>query len=374
MTQRRFVNFGSDASASKVKDMNAALAAPQVLRAPDPFLLVSIPETLVVQPHAIIFESGIILDETEQLSFTVPTTFGSADYTLAYQHVDEDIIGGTAATIELQGGLFSTVDNGVILGWVRYPGGAVPLDGSMVFPNRVGQLRPSSREVAGTGALVVQSPDVTQAAPAALLAQTIPAVSPYQLSLGAVHVSRLLAVAEQHVRVYDHTAGVQLTRITAGTPATGQFILDSSTGTMSFAALDASHVVDVSDVTYGADGLLASNTSVTAAGIVDTVYSFGVSERPLRAVTAEYIPLTTGYALSVVEALDAVGESITTKQAVTGPTTADGTAGRLVCRLLDGVRNGTAGQFVTVRIRQTVPVSGSGLLLRVRATDYDLPF
>jgi hypothetical protein len=143
MSQRRYVNFGTDADSSKAKAINRALAAPQVLRATEPFLQAVAPDQLVVQPHTLIFDSGIILDENEQLVFTVPTTFSAADYTLAYQHVDEDIIGGTAATIELQSGLLQTLPDSVILGWVRYPGGSVALDNTMVFPARLGQIQPA---------------------------------------------------------------------------------------------------------------------------------------------------------------------------------------------------------------------------------------
>jgi|GEM_PF-3898244 len=378
MSQRRYINFGADANASKVKAVNTVLAAPQVLRAPAPFLLAVAPDQLLVQPHAVIFENGIILEETEQTSFTVPTTFGSADYTLAYEHIDEDIIGGTAATLELRGGLFQTLSDSVILGWVRYAGGSVPLTASMVFANRVGQLRPTNltRESFGpTDAdLVVSDPNVTVgSSPNVLIGQTIPSTGLYQLSIGAVHVSRLLAYADQLVRIYDHTTGQQMERLSAGTPAANQFVLDSSTQIVTFAAVDAGHAVDISDVTYGGALKLAANSG-GASGVADTLYSFAVTEDPFQVVAVDYIPLTTGYAVSLVEAFDIDNVAIVTESAVTAPTTADGTAARLVVRLLDGNRTSTIGQAITVRLRQTIPASGSGLLLHVRSTNYDLPF
>lgn len=376
MSQRRFVNFGADANASTVKTINSVLAAPQVLRATAPFFQASSPDQLVVRPHSVVFESGMILDEDETLAFTVPTTFGSQDYTLLYEHVDEDIIGGTAATIELRGGLVNNLPNTVVLGWVRYPGGSVPIDATMLFPNRIGQLRSdrlTKETVAAAQQAIATSPIVTLTTDPNLLSTTVP-TTPYQVTLGAVHVSRLLTYAEQKVRVYDHTAGAELTRISAGTPATGQFLLDSTTGVMTFAALDMGNTVSISDITYGAGCRLAANSSLTDGGLVDTFYSFGVTEEPIRAITAEYIPLGTGYAMSLVEAYDITGTAITVSSAVAGPTTADGTAGRLVARLTDGTRFGTAGQFITVRLRETVPANTSGLLLRVRATNYDLPF
>lgn len=376
MSQRRFVNFGADANASNVKTINSILAAPQVMRATAPFLQASAPDQLIVRPHSVVFESGMMLDEDETLAFTVPTTFGSADYTLLYEHVDEDIIGGTAATIELRGGLLNNLPDTVILGWVRYPGGSVQLDNTMLFPNRIGQVRPdrlTKETVAASQLVIAANPNVAITQAPNVLSATVPAL-PYQVSLGTVHVSRLLTYAEQKVRVYDHTNGAELTRISSGTPATGEFVLDSVTGTATFAAIDTGNVVDISDITYGAGYRLAVNGSPTASGIVDTLYSFAVTEEPLLAITAEYIPLATGYAVTLVEAYDVDGTAITVASAATGPTTADGTAARVVARLTDGTRFGTAGQFITVRLRETMPAATSGLLLRVRATNYDLPF
>lgn len=374
MSQRRFVNFGADANASTVKTINSILAAPQVLRATAPFFQASAPDQLVVRPHSVIFESGMLLDEDETLAFTVPTSFSAADYTLLYEHIDEDIIGGTAATIELRGGLLDAVPNTVILGWVRYPGGSVQLDPTMLFPNRTGQLQPGrmTHEVYRDGQVISQDPDVTLTTGPTMLAQTIPGI-PYQVTLGATHVSRLLADADQRVRIYDHTNGGGMTRISAGTPATTEFLLDSPTGVATFAAPDAGNRIDISDVTYGGYRL-ATNGSATEAAVVDTLYSFAVIEQPLSAITAEYIPLATGYAVSLVEAFDIDGTALTTASSTVSPTTADGTAARLVARLTDGIRAGTAGQFITVRLRETLPASASGLLLRVRATTYDLPF
>ena len=374
MVQRRFVNFGADANASGIKAIVSVLSGPQLLRAPDPFLLASAPDTLIVQPHACCLDSGIVIDETEQQTFTVPTGAASADYTLQYQHVDEDVIGGTAATLSVQSGLTRTVADGIALGWIRYPGGSVPLSNEMLFPARPGQLRPGTEtleRVATTQQVVVQNVNATVTSEAGgLLSGTIP-TAPYQLAFPQ-HLSRLLPYADQRVRCYDHAANAELARIDSGTPTTGQFRVDSAIAT--FAAADTGHAIDLVDMTYGGGVTSVQNSLAGASVVVETLYGFGLATEPLRALTAEYVALTAGYQVGLVEALDATGEAIDTVSSVTGPTTPDGTSGRLVCRLLSGVRSGTGGGFVTVRLRQTVPASGSGLLLRVRATSYDEPF
>jgi hypothetical protein len=187
-------------------------------------------------------------------------------------------------------------------------------------------------------------------------------------------VSSLLTASAQRLRVYDQTTGQQMERIEVGTPTTNQYTADSATQTVTFSSLDVGNIVDVCDLTYGANYQLASNTNATETQFVETAYSFAVSEAPVHAIAVEFVPLTTGYTVSLVEALDVTNAPITTAQSVTAPASADGTVARLVARLIDGTRVGTTGQSITVRLRQTVPANGSGLLLRVRATNYDLPF
>jgi hypothetical protein len=198
--------------------------------------------------------------------------------------------------------------------------------------------------------------------------------SPYQLALGDLHVSRLLADANQLVRIYDHTQRQQMTRITSGSPSPNEYYLDSATSIATFSSIDSGNNISVTDMTYGSSIRLSSSSLAAETAIVDTLYSFAVTEEPIRTITAEFIPLTTGYTVTLVEAFDIRNDLITVEQETTVPASADGTAGRMIARLIDGDRLGTAGQFITVRLRQSIPPTGSGLLLRVRATNYDLPF
>lgn len=159
MAQRRFVDFGSPVEASKVKSIIQHLSAPQVLSG-GYFIVVGTSE-LQIQPVALVLPDGILMEETENKSVTqydganplIQTN--PKNYTVFYTHNDENVIGGTPANLQVTanaagGGVFlQGVANGTILGWIKYPGGSVPLNASMFYyPARV---RLQSQITSGSG-------------------------------------------------------------------------------------------------------------------------------------------------------------------------------------------------------------------------------
>ncbi len=375
MTQQRLINFGTTADAAKVKEINQQFFGPQVLRAAAPFMSAVPPDQLQVQPHGVVFENGTVLVEDEIKTFTVTTGPGSADFTLFYEHIDEDIIGGSPATLELRSGLFETLADSVILGWVRYPGGSVPIDGTMLFPNDLGQVQGGVTIESATGrhdltaATTARSADITESTTAPQLGITIPA-TPHQVTIDPLP-SKLLAYDAAAVRVFSHADGVEYTRVVAG-PTTLEFSLEPTTGLMTFNAVDEGKVVDVVDLTYGQGTVLSVNT-VGSTRYADIAYSFELRPAPFRRVFVEYVVLDD-YTVDLVEVLDADRLAATVTVDKVEPTTPDGTISRLSIRLLGGRFNSTAGDVMTIRLRKTLGPDGKGLELRTRATTYDLPF
>ena len=375
MTQQRLINFGTDADAAKVKEINQQFFAPQVLRATPPFLSAIPPDTLQLQPHGVIFANGVVLVEAEIKNFTVPTSFGSADYTLFYEHIDEDIIGGSTATLELRSGLFETLPNAVILGWVRYPGGSVPLDGTMLFPASPGQVRGRTtvESVAArhdlTSTRTAVSPDVTETLVVPQLGVTIPA-SPYQVTVTPLP-SKLLAYDDGIVRVFSQDDGQEYDRVAAG-PAALEFSLNPVTGVMTFNSADEGKVVDIVDLTYG-QGIVFSENTVGSTRYVDVAYSFELPPSPFNRVTIEYV-VVDDFTIDLIEVLDADRAVATVTTDKVEPSTPDGTISRLSVRLLEGRFNSVAGELMTVRFRKQLGPNGEGMELRTRATTYDLPF
>lgn len=126
MSQTRYVNFGDTVLAARINQITTAIVEPGVLAggAFDVFDA----ETLSIAPITVMLET-LLLKEDEQSTIAIPLTAAPEDYTIVYEHVNQNVQGGAPASLLLVNGIFSFGDlvNSVILGWIRYPGGSVPL-------------------------------------------------------------------------------------------------------------------------------------------------------------------------------------------------------------------------------------------------------
>jgi len=375
MSQKRLLNYGTTADASKVKEMNQQLFAAQVLRADEPFISAYPPDQILVRPHAVIFDSGLLLIEDEIQNFTIETSYNSADYTIYYEHIDEDIIGGVAATLKIVFGLLDSVTNGVVLGWVVYPGGSVPVTNSMIYTNWAGQVvgGKNFRELhqfPGDSQVIVQSPSVTRSSVVSILNTTVPSAAPYIIDVNSIFHSNVILPANQQIRVYNHDDGLDMTRVTTS-PALGEFTLESSTGIMVFNSSDAGKTVDISDLTYGSRLSRDENGSTTEDAVIDRLYTFKAMPEAIKTLTLGYIELND-YSVDVVEVLDVNGEQgtfVSSSEEVD-----EGTQARTIVRLLSGAFSSDVGGHFSVRTRASLGPSGDGIDQGVRASSYDLPF
>jgi hypothetical protein len=372
MSQKRFLDYGTTADASKTKVMHAQLFAPQVLRADAPMFSAVVPDQLLINPHAVMFDSGVILVEDEVTIKTIATTFNSANYTVYYEHVDEDLIGGVAAILRVAAGLLRAVSNGVVLGWVVYPGGSVPLANSMLYVNWRGQVVGG---LAFDETTVWSNSDMSTAISGpswvtlnynALKFENIP--GGLQVDFSGFFLSRNLAVAKQKIRVIHQDANVQFSRVT-GAPGAGQYNVNGI-GIITFNAADVGKRVAIVDMTYGQQCRIPINTDPVNPGYLDTTSTFPVKNLPVRTIFVEYV-VVAGYTVDPVEILDINGDAAA--YSITKQEFLNGQVSRLTIRLLDGVFYGTGGEAFVVRLRGALAPSGMGADLRVRASSYDLP-
>lgn len=77
--------------------------------------------------------TGKILIENTTQSVFFDTTVSPQNYTLVYVHNDELISGGAPAVLTLVNGLYTSYTDGLILGWLIYPAGALALDDTMLY-------------------------------------------------------------------------------------------------------------------------------------------------------------------------------------------------------------------------------------------------
>lgn len=126
MTQRRIKDYGTLAEASDLKQILYALARSSVLQG---FRFgVAGTSKMRIFPGMAVTNEGTMIIEDEALELDVPVTSNAQDYTVYYEHVDQDISGGEPAILRLGNGILNPKDiDGVVLGYVRYPGSAVPM-------------------------------------------------------------------------------------------------------------------------------------------------------------------------------------------------------------------------------------------------------
>lgn len=129
MVQKRIKDYAAPANAEDLKDLTDAITTPAVLQGFN--FQVDGPNRMRIEPGTAVTHQGVLIIENENQFRTIENTTNSVDYTVYYAHEDEDISGGVTAELTVAQGLFPNEDiNGVVLGYVRYPGNGVPLSPS----------------------------------------------------------------------------------------------------------------------------------------------------------------------------------------------------------------------------------------------------
>lgn len=375
--QKRYYDFNSVMSALATQEAHSALVAPGLLFGAEP--LITAEDTITIAPHGVMFASGILLRETEEKEFQINTAGGTQNLSLVYEHENVDLIGGAAATLTLQSGLLQTNDDRVVLLWVRYPGGGVPLTQGMLYPAEQAIVKtpltfgsglqyanaPTSvRTVAGTTTV----PKV-----GAWVDMVVPGAGPYTVAMdvGDVLVANgppNIGAPNGNLRAVVKATGEVLTE-TTGAPGAGEFALDYSSHVVTFNAADATKVVSITDLTYGTEALLIRNT--TGSSVLDEyAFTFTAQEPPPRQVRVfAATALGSAPSLSVVSVLDTTGASTTLESL--SPIT-DGAEVALPVRLVGGTFE--PGKTFTVLVRIYTQATSASVLLGCGVSPFNQPF
>lgn len=167
--QHRYFDYGDAATASLYKEMLTGISDKTVLRGGELGVVTAVapdqPDRILIQPVWVMLSSprsteqgtaraNVLLYEDEPQQLRVPTSSASAKYTIVYRHTDQDTKGGSAAVLTLDYGLLQNqnIDNGIVLGYVLYPGGGVGLDESMLV--QAPQARIQAVSSVGDGVLM----------------------------------------------------------------------------------------------------------------------------------------------------------------------------------------------------------------------------
>lgn len=149
MSQKRIQDYGSPVVAQSLKSLIKSLVTSAILDGNE--FIVEGSDRVRVNPGSCVTYQGVIIIEDEPKVLTIVNTSSPVDYTIFYSHTDADISGGVAAILTLDTGILTPANvDGVILGYIRYPGSGVPLAQShFIQPPilRIGDVSPTRSNV-----------------------------------------------------------------------------------------------------------------------------------------------------------------------------------------------------------------------------------
>ena len=145
MGQRRLNIFGDLIDTADLPEMIANIMAPGRLIGND--FIVAASDLMQISAGSCLLPDGVLVIENEIKSLVIPSSSLPTDYTVIYQLEDTRTLGGSPAILRLLSGIKRQEDfiDGTILGWVRYPGGSIPLSASFF-------IQPSSLRISKSAA------------------------------------------------------------------------------------------------------------------------------------------------------------------------------------------------------------------------------
>jgi hypothetical protein len=131
--QRVEIAIGDPVQAGPLQEMFRSLVDSGILSGFE--LSASAADTISLNAGVAFADSGVFIVETEQQFIPFTLTVAPANFTVYYQYTPNNNFGGQDAILSLQPGLVPALGftNGVVLGWIQYPGGSVPLDPNSMF-------------------------------------------------------------------------------------------------------------------------------------------------------------------------------------------------------------------------------------------------
>lgn len=156
MAQIRIWDFGSPFSAERGREVNRALNEPGCYAGYD--ISVINADTIELSANGyLLMPSGLLVSETSAIRLRKSPLPGFAtNYTITCRHIDDPVIGGSQAVYAIEDGLFDvgSLVNGVVIGWIIYPGGGVALDQTFITKAPCGpasgSIDPAAGDLSGT--------------------------------------------------------------------------------------------------------------------------------------------------------------------------------------------------------------------------------
>jgi hypothetical protein len=141
--QTRLITLGDPVDAPTIQKILSSLSTPGILDGME--LTAPASNSVGVTPGAALTDSGVMIVEDEIRTLPFNLTVAPSNFTIYYQYQPSTVFGGSPASLQMEAGLLTQegFSGGVLLGWIRYPGGSVPLNAASHFTSAARmKLRP----------------------------------------------------------------------------------------------------------------------------------------------------------------------------------------------------------------------------------------
>lgn len=133
MAQQRFINFGDTVLAQRINEISTAIVVPAVLEGAEMSVGLG-GKSVNIAPHKVMLNE-LLLIEDATINLVVGETLpvDPTDYTVVYEHNNQQVQGGVPALLLIREGLigFDTIPNTVVVGWIRWTGVGTALQPEM---------------------------------------------------------------------------------------------------------------------------------------------------------------------------------------------------------------------------------------------------
>ncbi len=133
MAQTRYVNFGDTVLAQRINEISTAIVVPAVLEGAE--MTVGLGgKSVNIAPHKVMLNALLLIeDATTNLVVADTLPVDPTDYTIVYEHNNQQVQGGVPAILLIREGLlgFDSIPNTIVVGWIRWPGTGTQLQPEM---------------------------------------------------------------------------------------------------------------------------------------------------------------------------------------------------------------------------------------------------
>jgi hypothetical protein len=152
MAQTRYINFGDTVLAQRINEISTAIVVPAVLSGAE--MTVGLGgKSVNIAPHKVMLDDVLLIENsTINLVVSNPLPVDATDYTIVYEHSNQQIQGGVPALLLIKEGLlsFDSLSNTVVVGWIRWTGSGTQLQPEMFIEAPKLQIRNPSEFFADT--------------------------------------------------------------------------------------------------------------------------------------------------------------------------------------------------------------------------------